>query len=251
MIQKLWKHFLNVLAPQECLLCSCPLDNEALDNDIYDISQYVCQRCQDCLNPASSRDTLLSSVTHNLAPDVCRLQHIVARYAYSPVERSFAEPDTLSLSPATLLYAIKYHGKKHLARALGRELGAILRMLGIVQYHYIVPIPIHTVRRRERGYNQSEHIAYGVADVLSIPVRTSLIYRRAYTLSQTYLSSHERRNNVRTAFAVHHHSRSDINGASLLLIDDILTTGATLNTCATLLAEHGAQRIDAATVFAA
>jgi ComF family protein len=113
--------------------------------------------------------------------------------------------------------------------------------------HAVAFIPIHAARRRERGYNQAELIARGVADALGLPL-LDVMRRTRYTGTQTALSEQQRLVNLQNAFIVH--SPDLIRNARILLIDDVLTTGATLNTAAEALLMAGARRVDALTIAA-
>lgn len=139
------------------------------------------------------------------------------------------------------VHRIKYSGMERLGRHLGSLAGEILRRAEIpsARPDAVVPVPLHPVRRRERGYNQSERIAEGFAGVFRLPVRADLIARLRATKTQTGLTGEERQKNVSGAFRV---LRPDsVSGLSLLVVDDVVTTGATLNACARALKEAGAE----------
>lgn len=247
MLRLVYEGFLNILAPRTCLVCESFLVN-AGEHDNNELSNYICQRCFDRLPPAPRSGELLAGVARHFTGDNLAIQSITARFQRDTTFiDSTPDDDNDSTSITPLLYALKYHGVERLGRALGRELGQLLQMLGQTSYTALVPVPIHSARERERGYNQSTRIAEGIADVLHLPVETAWIRRHTYTLSQTNFSTEERKLNVHSAFAVGR-SPEAIKGTSVLLVDDILTTGSTLNACAATLLEHGARRIDAATV---
>lgn len=105
----------------------------------------------------------------------------------------------------------------------------------------LVPIPIHPVRKRERGYNQAEKIALEAAPYLGLPVLTGVLRRIRSTESQTKLSRRERGGNLNGAFACV--DPDAVHGRRLLLIDDVYTTGATMGRCAELIMAAGAVRV--------
>ncbi|HTY57426.1 MAG TPA: phosphoribosyltransferase family protein, partial [Bacteroidota bacterium] len=98
------------------------------------------------------------------------------------------------------------------------------------------------------GFNQCAHIARGVASVTGRPVRSGLLRRSRFTPSQTPLGVEERRENVRGAFALRRRARSAIEGKTILLVDDVVTTGATMRSCAGLLCASGARSVVACAV---
>ncbi|MBL9171949.1 MAG: ComF family protein [Verrucomicrobiales bacterium] len=105
----------------------------------------------------------------------------------------------------------------------------------------VVPVPLHPVRQREREYNQAELLALPLARALGIPVRRDLVRRTTATRTQTHLSRSERSRNVSRAFQPARHAHMD--GDSIIVLDDILTTGATTNAVAGALKRCGAGRI--------
>lgn len=125
-----------------------------------------------------------------------------------------------------------------------------MRHLGFAEAHAILPVPLHHARRRERTYNQAELIARGISQATGIPVLNKALVRTRYTTTQTMLSAAERHTNLRDAFAPGKQS-AHIRGKVVMLVDDVLTTGSTLNTCATALLEAGARRVNVAAVAAA
>jgi ComF family protein len=105
----------------------------------------------------------------------------------------------------------------------------------------IVPIPLHRTRLYERGYNQSTMLAEGLSDALDVPLHTDWLTRPRATRSQTHLSRADRWANVATAFDVT--APDEVDGASLLIVDDIITTGSTAVAAAAALKEAGAARV--------
>lgn len=146
-----------------------------------------------------------------------------------------------------LIHSFKYRHRDHLYRVFGRML---IEVLAGQPYRkdidYVVPVPMHPLKRYLRGYNQSELISIPVASFLRRPVLSRVLVRRKYTRPQFTLRKNERRENLAGSFAVVH--PAFIRGKNLLLIDDICTTGATINECAGALRRAGARRVYALTI---
>ncbi|HSC27446.1 MAG TPA: ComF family protein [Vicinamibacterales bacterium] len=138
-----------------------------------------------------------------------------------------------------IVHALKYSGR----RSLAAPLGALLRghSAGVLAgADALVPVPLHRSRRRARGFNQAEDLAAH----LGLPLRAALRRRRA-TPSQTDLPAARRHANVRGAFALAR--GADVRGLCLVLVDDVSTTGATLESCARVLVQAGAHEVRAVT----
>ncbi len=113
----------------------------------------------------------------------------------------------------------------------------------------LVPVPLHRWRLLRRGYNQAALLARAVARLAGRPCVPDLLERHRPTASQQRLSARARRENVTpAAFRVHRRHRGRIAGARILLVDDVFTTGATLDACAKVLQRAGAARVDALTL---
>jgi ComF family protein len=231
----------DVLAPRHCLLCEQSLQKNTL-------SHFACQRCMDALPPAPRSDELLAGVAQHFPKDNLALHRITARFQLG--EEIEQHPPVASIQ--ALIYGLKYGNKPSIGAELGRELGEFFAhqaFLGntLLDYDALVPVPLHPARVRERGYNQAELLAKGIEHILKVPVRSTYLRRIRYTRSQTLLSAKERASNLQNVM-VGGKERESIKNMRILLVDDILTTGATLNSCALALLECGARRVDAVVV---
>lgn len=143
-----------------------------------------------------------------------------------------------------LLHHIKYRDAASLAQRLGRQFGHALQ--GTALPDVLVPVPLHAARLRKRGYNQAELVARGMGTVLGLPVVSDLLWRRLAAQSQTKASRVLRWGNVSEGFAC----RSGILPRSLHigLVDDVLTTGATLEACVLALSREGYTQFSACTL---
>lgn len=130
-----------------------------------------------------------------------------------------------------MLHLLKYRGRQDIGIYLGQLLGnQILNNEDYQNIDAIVPIPLHPKRQKQRGYNQAECIAIGISKSLRIPVETNLVFRQIETKTQTKKSRTERWENVAQVFSIKN-SQLHTN-KHFLLVDDVITTGATIEACA-------------------
>jgi ComF family protein len=113
--------------------------------------------------------------------------------------------------------------------------------IDFADYSLIIPVPLHIKRLRERGFNQSLILARAIEKKRQIPVNFSLLKRRKFTLTQTGSNRNERKQNIKGAFEVS--NKKKIAGKNIVLIDDVYTTGATINECSKTLIKAGAQKV--------
>ncbi len=154
-----------------------------------------------------------------------------------------------------LLHELKYRGNRRVGWYLGMLLGEKLEDSVFSSCSLIVPVPIHPAKRRERGYNQSEVIAFGISRILHIPVESGLLRRRSQVRSQTSVGRYDRFLNVSGNFSsgrvdgrVDGCFDGDFRSQNILLVDDVVTTGATLEACSNVLAGEMNCRIFVATI---
>ena len=149
--------------------------------------------------------------------------------------------------PSKLIYKLKYHGRREIGEWLGRNAAEEFKDNGFFDdIDCIVPVPITWQRRFKRGYNQSEVIAHGISEVTGLPVLSNCVKRKGKSESQTHLSPDERMQNVLGAFNLC--CPEKIKGRHILLVDDVVTTGATICSCAETLSEAGDVRISVLTI---
>ena len=145
-----------------------------------------------------------------------------------------------------ILHALKYYNKFQVGKFLG---GLIANQVGeqvkTWNADMIIPVPLHSLKKAERGYNQSELICKGISKVLSIPTKPNVLKRSRYTLSQTTMTLEERKENVHKAFVM---KKKSVTGKRIIIVDDVLTTGATITECGRVLKENGAEEVYALSV---
>jgi ComF family protein len=222
-----------VLLAPSCAACGelldAPLDGAvcaACWTSIVPITPPVCERCGDPLPTWHAPST---------SDAVC----VRCRRTRSAIDRTRTVGE-YSGALRAIIHALKYDGR----RSLARPLAALMRRRGAPLFDGIacaVPVPLHAARRRHRGFNQSADLA----SHLGLPVADALRRVRA-TATQADLPAAQRHRNVRDAFAATRTARS-LAGSTVLLVDDVSTTGATLDACARTLKAAGVVEVRALT----
>jgi ComF family protein len=132
-----------------------------------------------------------------------------------------------------LMHALKYHGQHEIGVILGNLAGKEILNSTWSELDYIIPIPLHPNKFKKRGYNQSEKIGEGISQRLMKPMLTDLLLRSVNTDTQTKKNKSERRENMQNVFELSEHEK--YRGKHFLLVDDVLTTGATMESAANVL----------------
>src|ERR1700674_649519 len=194
-------------------------------------------QCARCARPIIS-----SAVTEGVAPPQCHLCRLGA-YDLDFV-RSFG---AYSPSMARAILMLKYGEITPLGGWFANQLAKVTEgRLEAFAADVVVPVPLHASRLRERGYNQAELIARPLARLLGIPFRSYLLVRTRPRPDKVRLTRRERWETVRGAYAMHHRAR--VAKVRVLLVDDVFTTGATLDACSRALRGAGAVRVAGITV---
>ena len=146
-----------------------------------------------------------------------------------------------------LLHQLKYHGKPEVGEKLGCLFGEQLKNhRGFAEVEMIIPIPLHERKKKSRGYNQSDYFAMGLSQSMDIDWSDSILTRNINTVTQTGKSRFERWENVGAAFEIT--KANEIAGKHLLVVDDVVTTGATLEACAAMLLQIQDVKVSIATM---
>lgn len=149
---------------------------------------------------------------------------------------------------AALVHALKYDGWSGVAGAMARRMARVDFPQDVVQERTaLVPLPLSTTRQRERGYNQAERLATALAVHWRLPVWSDVVHRTRDTRSQVRLTPSERASNVSGAFMAVVRAQARLRGAHIVLVDDVITTAATINASAQALADGGARIISCVT----
>lgn len=153
-----------------------------------------------------------------------------------PIEKGISFFHYTPHSPySRILFELKYHNHPEVGKTMGRMMAEELKATSFFDgIDLIVPIPLSRKKKRQRGYNQSDWIAWGISEAIGIPTDTTSVVRTKSNPSQTTLDHRQRRENVRDIFAVRH--PESLEGRHILLVDDVITTGATMLSCAETIA---------------
>lgn len=146
-----------------------------------------------------------------------------------------------------IIHHLKYRGCPEIGTLVGVKYGGFLRETApFNQAEAIVPVPLHPKKLRQRGYNQSVFFAEGLSHSMKVPVLENCLLRNKATASQTHKNRYERYENMLDTFAVQ--DADAVAGKHILLVDDVITTGATLEACAYALSAGGAAKVSAVTI---
>lgn len=220
-MQDILKEFINLLFPPLCVLC---------ENALVKGENYMCTGCMAKLPHLRLQDERRQQLYRKLSASM-PLQEVVAYLIYQK-----------SGSSQKLLQLIKYRNFPELGVLLGRHFGARLAEAGYAQkFDMIVPVPLHKSRLQQRGYNQSEAFAEGLAASLALPLVTDAVIRSSAGASQTRKSRIDRWLNVASSFEVVQQEK--LEGRRILLVDDVVTTGATLEACGLVLLQAGCAQL--------
>jgi ComF family protein len=230
------------LFPSDCRLCGAPLVN---------ISRLpVCTSCILAMHPISGQTC---DICGERLPGLQRLSDVQTCGACQETHPHFARATAYGAYQdelRELIHLLKYDRVLPAAGVLGGMLSEAIGKLDVGREAVlVVPVPLHLSKRRQRGFNQSELIvraALKKSGGANLQLRTNVLVRQRPTVSQIGLTRPQRAENIRGAFKVAHPSR--VAGRSVLLVDDVLTTGTTASECARVLRKAGAKTVLVATV---
>lgn len=222
---KILSYFTELFLPQYCCGCGQPLSRG---------EQILCLHCL-----AELPETHFQLQAQN---PVAR--KLTGRIAFENATACYYFHKTSNIQ--NIIHHFKYKNKREAALFMGKRMGELLlnsRFFNNIDV--IVPVPLHPARKKKRGYNQSEVLGEGVAEILGKPVLPRLLRRKKRTPTQTRLSATDRWQNVKEAFVL---TTESIPAMHVLLIDDVITSGATLEACATVLQSVEGMKVSIATL---
>ena len=218
--------FIDFIYPPVCLTCKHILAER---------EERICSRCWDSFTTLDPSGGRISDIRMRFLMDGF-VSDCLSCYSFEK-EGRFQE----------VIHLLKYGGMSSLGVQLGREIGRTIRSdQRFAAADLVVPVPLHSLKKRERGYNQCDYLCHGISEVVHIPVERSLLVRTRYTESQTQLSVGKRKENVEGAFSIKPRCAAMLKGKVIMVVDDVITTGATIAACARVIFEHGASSVLAA-----
>jgi competence protein ComFC len=237
-ILELKDDLLDFVYPQYCAICKKYLKREEQDvcevcwNSLVILPESFCAYCKSFFEPGDTKCSLCESAGKT-GED----------YNISMV-RSLGRFDDYYKE---LIHRFKYGKKIPLGKRLARRLGRTVNDDSVFsESGFLIPVPLHKSRYRERGFNQSEILADEISKATGLSVLKNVLKRKKNTKDQTNLSREQREENVRGAFVVNRPEM--IKGKNIILVDDVITTGATLNECARMLKQAGAEKVFGMTI---
>lgn len=206
----LWDDFLSLLFPRLCYACGDHLvRNESI----------ICTNCYISI-PRTNYHLAEDNPVARLFWGRCQISGAAAFSFYNKGSRI-----------RRLIHNLKYKGVKEVGYELGRIYGLSLKLSGFTEnIDLIIPVPLHPAKQRKRGFNQSEYISRGLAETTGLPLDLKSLIRINQSETQTKRSRYERWMNVDGIFEVNDTER--LRGMHILIIDDVITTGSTLEACA-------------------
>lgn len=205
----------QLLFPHFCAGCG---------SDVLQKDASICGRCIHRL-PATSFHKLENNPIEKIFWGRVPVQAAMAAYYFTK--------DSLL---QTLLHELKYRGNKELGFHLGQLMGVLLKESPRFKPDVLIPVPLHPKKEKERGFNQSLLLCNGIASVLDVPIEKSLLLKKYLGSSQTKKNRLERWDNVE--FVFEKNPKASSSGKTVLLVDDVITTGATLEACGHILTDQ-------------
>lgn len=217
--------------PPLCVLCYNPL---AENND------WFCPECIEKLEQNVTEREACPRCSHNRKIKECTCDIAWDHY----FERAFSFFD-FDETVQDIAHHIKYKGKKSLAYYVGKEYSRLIPDEFYKGIDGILSVPLHYLRKMKRGYNQADHLARGIIEGSdrSLPYLNRILLRKKYTRTQTKLDREERQKNLANAFTVDSGMGDYIKGKNLILVDDVVTTGATTDLCTRVLLDAGVREV--------
>lgn len=222
--QSLWTRILDLIAPRLCVCCGHRLAVS---------EQVICANCTLHLPRTNFQEDALENPMARRFWGRLPIERATAYFYYAP-----------GSATSRAIRMLKYENRPDIGETLGRMAAMEAKGSGFFEgIDLIIPMPLTKRRRWQRGYNQSLEIARGISEVTGIPICDTAVRRIGFKKSQTQLHYVERQENVEGSFELH--DAAAVRGRHLLLVDDIVTSGATMTACGNALEKAGDVRFSA------
>mgnify|MGYP000918051401 CR=1 FL=1 len=229
LIKRIISIICKLLFPPKCIFCTSILSIQAKIE--------ICKKCNKSLTYISNKLYYINKYSYKDLEPCKYFDRIFCVFEYAGFVRE-----------AIVRY--KYFGKAHYYKTFTKLLADKLKSIAMQnEFDIIISVPLHKQKEKKRGYNQAYLISKELSKIMHIPEESNLLIRIKNTPSQSLLHKNERCNNIKNAFKV-----TDVNnveGKNILLIDDVLTTGSTVNECSKVLKKAGASKVDIAVIAVA
>jgi len=213
------KSIIDFIYPPFCIVCSAHLLND---------ERLICEKCWLSLPKVNEDSNIAYEIKLKLGQEI-HFSQAISIWEFSPPLQ-------------TAIHYLKYQGFKTLANQFGIFMAERLRQISLpADQTILVPVPLHKTRLRERGYNQSALLCKVIAPKTGLTYDDTILTRIRYTESQTKLSAVDRAKNVENAFKIIQPEK--IQQKLIILVDDVITTGSTMNACARELMKNGAKAV--------
>ncbi len=229
---------LDLVYPQHCAICQKHLKKQDTDvcencwNSLVILPDPFCPYCRSFYEPGETKCSFCQSARRTIEDRQISMVRSLGRF-----DDYYKE----------IIHRFKYAKKIPLGKKIAQRLGETINGdSDFLQSDFLIPVPLHKSRYRERGFNQSQIIAEQVSKATGVALLKNALKRKKNTKDQTNLSPQQREENVRGAFLVT--DPEAVKGKNVILVDDVITTGATLSECARMLKQAGAERIIGMTI---
>lgn len=229
--------FLNFIYPRNiyCILCNSSIDR--------DEKYSICVECKKKLKLIDGKTCVKCGKPLDELYIIDKCHDCINNSHYFTKAVSCLEYDDLAKK---IIYDLKYHKKRYISYHIAEIMYDRLKLKDIDSFDMIIPVPLHAAKKRERAFNQAYLIGKYLSKMIEIEVDNKTLIRVKNTITQNKLTREERRKNLEDAFEII--NKQTINNKRILLIDDIFTTGSTVDQCSKVLIENGAQNVYVATL---
>jgi len=217
-----WSSLLDLISPRTCVVCGQRLSVS---------EETICSKCNLHLPRTGFQQDPYENIMAKIFWGQVPIERATALFYYEPHAET-----------ANILYEMKYKNHPEIGEVMGRLMARELQMSNFFEgIDGIIPVPLAKKRQRQRGYNQSHELAKGISEITGLPIYNKVVRRTVFEGSQTSLGRWERNENVEQVFELK--DAPTVQGKHLLLVDDVVTTGATIIACAKELCKAGGVRI--------